>query len=68
MISTFSALGALQVGSPFKAAASDLSDKQLNLSDDELISIVTEDVEKRQFLVTGDLTRRICTQSPVLVI
>ena len=41
------------------AAPPDSSSKKLNLSDDELIQIIRDDIVQRQFLVTGNITKSI---------
>jgi hypothetical protein len=57
---TVAAAVSLIAGSVPPASASDAETTALlKLSDDELKQIVTDDLVKRQFLVTGDLTRSI---------
>ena len=55
--------GAAVAGLPHLAIADDKADKQYRLPADKLAAIITKDLEERQFLVTGALTRSIYDES-----
>lgn len=62
----FTGFGVLNSDPVFAATAKSntvIEDKKLKLSNDELKKIITNDINERQFLVTGEITRSVYDES-----